>query len=42
MRDRWRQFRNRELSKEEFVVLNDDLDDFLEAISDESNKFTAR
>ena len=36
MRDRWRQFRNRELSKQEFVVLNDDLDHFLEAIGDES------
>ena len=37
MRDRWRQFRNRELSKDEFVVLNDDLDHFLEAISDDSD-----
>ncbi len=36
MRDRWRQFRNRELSKAEFVTLNDDLDHFLEAIHDES------
>ena len=36
MRERWRQFRNRELSKNEFVVLNDDLDRFLEAIGDES------
>ena len=36
MRDRWRQFRNRELSKQEFVVLNQDLDHFLETIDDES------
>ncbi len=36
MRDRWRRFRNRELSKQEFVVLNDDLDHFLEAIGEES------
>ncbi len=36
MRDRWRQFRNRELSKDEFVTLNADLDHFLEAIHDES------
>lgn len=36
MRDRWRQFRNRELSKQEFVVLNDDLDHFLEEIDSES------
>ncbi len=36
MRERWRQFRNRELSKQEFVVLNDDLDRFLEGIGDES------
>lgn len=36
MRERWRQFRNRELSKQEFVELNRDLDLFLEAIDDES------
>ncbi len=36
MRARWRQFRNRELSKQEFVVLNDDLDQFLEAIGEDS------
>lgn len=36
MRERWRQFRNRELSRQEFVVLNEDLDHFLEAIGDES------
>ena len=36
MRERWRQFRNRELSKQEFVVLNDDLDHFLETIGDDS------
>ncbi|MCP4391481.1 MAG: protein phosphatase CheZ [Gammaproteobacteria bacterium] len=36
MRERWRQFRNRELSKQDFVVLNDDLDHFLEAIGGES------
>lgn len=36
MRDRWRQFRNRELSKQEFVELNEDLDLFLEAIGNES------
>jgi len=36
MRNRWRQFRNRELSKQEFVVLNEDLDHFLEEIRDES------
>ncbi len=36
MRERWRQFRNRELSKQEFVELNQDLDRFLEVIDDES------
>ncbi|MDH3760609.1 MAG: protein phosphatase CheZ [Gammaproteobacteria bacterium] len=36
MRNRWRQFRNRELSKQEFVELNQDLDHFLEEIGDES------
>lgn len=36
MRERWRQSRNRQLSKQEFVVLNADLDQFLEAIGNES------
>jgi len=36
MRERWRRFRKRELSKQEFVVLYQDLDHFLEAIDDES------
>lgn len=36
MRNRWSQFRNRELSKQEFVELNHDLDHFLEKIGDES------
>lgn len=36
MRSRWSQFRNRELSKQEFVELNRDLDHFLEKIGDES------
>lgn len=36
MHDRWRQFRNRELSRQEFVQLNHDLDHFLEQINDES------
>ena len=36
MRDRWCRFRKRELSKQEFVTLYQDLDHFLEAIDDES------
>ncbi len=36
MHDRWRQFRNRELSKQDFVELSHDLDKFLDAIGDES------
>ncbi len=36
MHDRWRQFRNRELSKQDFVELSQDLDMFLDAIGDES------
>lgn len=36
MRERWRQFRNRELSKQAFVVLNEDLDHFLEETGEES------
>ena len=36
MHDRWQKFRNRELSKQEFVVLNEDLGHFLETIGDES------
>ena len=36
MRERWRRFRKRELSKQEFVVLYQDLDHFLEVIDDES------
>jgi chemotaxis protein CheZ len=35
---RWQQFRQRELSKQEFVELNDDLDVFLESIGDESEQ----
>ena len=42
MRERWRQFRNRELSKQEFVELNQDLDHFLEAIDDESRAIHAK
>ena len=36
MRERWRRFRKRELSKQEFVLLYQDLDRFLEVIDDES------
>ncbi|MFT7672026.1 MAG: chemotaxis protein CheZ [Gammaproteobacteria bacterium] len=35
---RWKQFRQRELSKQQFVELNDDLDVFLESISTESEQ----
>ncbi len=38
IKNRWEQFRNRELSKEEFVVLSDDIDEFLTSIPNETAK----
>jgi len=38
IKNRWDQFRNRELSKEEFVALSDDLDEFLTSIPTETSK----
>lgn len=35
---RWSQFRNREMSKEDFLQLSEDLDRFFGSINDESNK----
>ncbi len=38
IRNRWDQFRNRELSKEEFVTLSEDIDEFMVAIPNETAK----
>lgn len=38
MQQRWSQFRNRELSKSDFLTLSEDLDRFFGRISEESNK----
>ena len=42
IRDRWTQFRTRELSKEDFLALSDDLDIFLGSIASESDKVRAQ
>ena len=36
MRKRWAQFRNRELSKDEFILLSDEITQFLESVEPES------
>jgi chemotaxis protein CheZ len=36
MRERWTQFRNRELSKDEFILLNDEITQFFESVKLES------
>lgn len=38
IKNRWEQFRNRELSKEEFVALSDDIDTFMTSIPNETTK----
>lgn len=38
MKKRWEQFRNRELSKEEFITLSDDIDEFMTSIPSETAK----
>ena len=38
IKNRWDQFRNRELSKEEFVSLSDDIDEFMTSIPGETAK----
>jgi chemotaxis protein CheZ len=42
IRERWTQFRTRELSKNDFLQLSDDLDAFLGSIAPESDKVRAR
>lgn len=39
---RWKKFRNRELSKQEFVDLNDDLDKFFESFGSESQAINSK
>ncbi|MFT4607457.1 MAG: chemotaxis protein CheZ [Urechidicola sp.] len=36
MRERWEQFRNRELSKDEFILLNNEITQFFESVGPES------
>lgn len=38
IKTRWDQFRNRELSKEEFVILSDEIDEFMTSIPVETSK----
>ncbi len=40
IKNRWDQFRNRELSKEEFVALSDDIDEFMVSIPNETAKIS--
>ena len=42
MRDRWAQFRNRELSKEDFIQLNDDIGQFLESVEPECSAVNSK
>ena len=42
MHDRWAKLRNRELSKEEFVELNNDIDGFLTSIDAETSQINTR
>lgn len=42
IKQRWSQFRTRELSKSDFLVLSDDLDHFLNSIDAESSKVKAQ
>ncbi len=42
LRDRWKQFRQRELSKQDFITLNDDIDGFLEAVDIETNQINGK
>ncbi len=39
---RWCQFRSRELSKQEFIVLNEDIGDFLASIESETNSINGK
>ncbi len=41
-RKRWEKFRNRQLSKEEFINLNDEIDQFFDAIDDNSRKINSK
>ena len=42
IRDRWVRFRNRELSKEDFVQLYDDMDHFLEDIESDTQNMQGK
>ncbi|NNE63558.1 MAG: protein phosphatase CheZ [Gammaproteobacteria bacterium] len=42
LHDRWQQFQRRELSKEDFITLNDDIDKFLASVDGESNQINGR
>ncbi len=42
MHKRWSQFRSRELSKQEFIVLNDDIDNFLASIDSETKNINGK
>lgn len=42
MRERWSRLRNRELSKQEFVELNHDIEDFLASIDTETGKINGK
>ena len=42
LHDRWKQFRQRELSKQDFIHLNDDIDDFLASIDGETNQINGK
>ncbi len=42
LRERWASFRNRELSKAEFIVLNDDLNEFLQSFGSDSQAVNSK
>ena len=42
LRERWDKFRNRQLSKEEFITLNDDIDQFLASFGDQAQAINSK
>ncbi len=42
LHERWCQFRNRELSRQDFIILNDDVDKFLASIESESRNINGK